>query len=311
MPTITNAEPHCRRTRFASSTWALSARPLSCSSFSRDGVVDMRRTIHHSSRAQWQSAAQPVGMGLARQVSRRRRAHGPRADGRRAAAGRRARAARAAERRAERRSRRASRFPMRSPTSRRRRRAIAPHARAAARSSISSPGSPATTPARPISSRARAMPPRSRACSPCATRAAGRSCRSAAARRSSAASTRPRARRRPRGRVSLDLGALAGVHEVDATSRLARIGAGTLGPRARGRARAARPHAAPLPAVVRVLDARRLARDARRRSLRDRPDAHRRSLPRVTLVTPARHARDALPHVASVPPGAISVTAWQ
>ncbi len=31
--------------------------------------------------------------------------------------------------------------------------------------------------------------------------------------------------------VSLDLGALAGVHEVDATSRLARIGGGTLGPR--------------------------------------------------------------------------------
>ncbi|MCX5740976.1 MAG: FAD-binding oxidoreductase, partial [Proteobacteria bacterium] len=31
--------------------------------------------------------------------------------------------------------------------------------------------------------------------------------------------------------VSLDLGALAGVHEVDSTSRLARIGAGTLGPR--------------------------------------------------------------------------------
>jgi alkyldihydroxyacetonephosphate synthase len=31
--------------------------------------------------------------------------------------------------------------------------------------------------------------------------------------------------------VSLDLGGLAGVHEVDATSRLARIGGGTLGPR--------------------------------------------------------------------------------
>jgi alkyldihydroxyacetonephosphate synthase len=31
--------------------------------------------------------------------------------------------------------------------------------------------------------------------------------------------------------VSLDLGALTGVHEVDATSRLARIGGGTLGPR--------------------------------------------------------------------------------
>lgn len=30
--------------------------------------------------------------------------------------------------------------------------------------------------------------------------------------------------------ISLDLGALAGVHEVDSTSRLARIGAGTLGP---------------------------------------------------------------------------------
>jgi alkyldihydroxyacetonephosphate synthase len=30
--------------------------------------------------------------------------------------------------------------------------------------------------------------------------------------------------------VSLDLAALTGVHEVDATSRLARIGAGTLGP---------------------------------------------------------------------------------
>ena len=32
------------------------------------------------------------------------------------------------------------------------------------------------------------------------------------------------------GVVSLDLGALAGVHEIDATSRLARIGAGTFGP---------------------------------------------------------------------------------
>src|SRR5262249_23093044 len=33
------------------------------------------------------------------------------------------------------------------------------------------------------------------------------------------------------GVVALDLGALTGVHELDATSRLARIGAGTLGPR--------------------------------------------------------------------------------
>ncbi|HEY5950470.1 MAG TPA: FAD-dependent oxidoreductase, partial [Kofleriaceae bacterium] len=36
--------------------------------------------------------------------------------------------------------------------------------------------------------------------------------------------------RRDRPVVTLDLGALTGVHEVDATSRLARIGGGTLGP---------------------------------------------------------------------------------
>ena len=46
--------------------------------------------------------------------------------------------------------------------------------------------------------------------------------------------------------------------------------------RARGAAPAARPDAAPLPAVVRVLDARRLDRDALGRALRDALHAHRR-----------------------------------
>ena len=46
-------------------------------------------------------------------------------------------------------------------------------------------------------------------------------------------------------------------------------------PAAGGAARRARPDAAPLPAVVRVLDARRLDRHARRRALRDAVDAHR------------------------------------
>ena len=66
-------------------------------------------------------------------------------------------------------------------------------------------------------------------------------------------------------------------------------------PRARGAAAAARPHAAPLPAVLRVLDARRLDRDARGRPLRDAPHAHRR-LRRVDADGhAARRARDAAP----------------
>ena len=51
---------------------------------------------------------------------------------------------------------------------------------------------------------------------------------------------------------------------------------GATGPGARGPAARARPHAAPLPAVVRVLDARRLDRHPRRRPLRHAPHAHRR-----------------------------------
>ena len=73
--------------------------------------------------------------------------------------------------------------------------------------------------------------------------------------------TRPaRARRRARGRRCLARGAGPGGRERSV---------------ARGAARRARADAAPLSAVVRVRDARRLDRDARGRSLRDRAHAHR------------------------------------
>ena len=66
-------------------------------------------------------------------------------------------------------------------------------------------------------------------------------------------------------------------------------------PRARGPAPPARAHAAPLPAVVRVLDARRLDRDALGRPLRDALHAHRR-LRRVAARRDARRRRrDAAP----------------
>ena len=77
------------------------------------------------------------------------------------------------------------------------------------------------------------------------------------------------------GAISIDLGALDGVLEVDQVSRSARIQARRARARARGAARRARADAAPLPAVVRVLHARRLDRNPRRRPLRDRLDAHR------------------------------------
>ena len=67
-------------------------------------------------------------------------------------------------------------------------------------------------------------------------------------------------------------------------------GAGALGPRLEEQLAPARPDAAPLPAVVRVLDARRLDRDALRRPLRDALHAHR----RLRRVDPRGHARRAL-----------------
>ena len=87
-----------------------------------------------------------------------------------------------------------------------------------------------------------------------------------------------------------------GARSATATPGAVTIDLGTARPRARGRPRLARgadpgrrdrarprgpaararPHAAPLPAVVPALDARRLDRHARRRSLRDALHAHRR-----------------------------------
>ena len=115
----------------------------------------------------------------------------------------------------------------------------------------------------------------SAASSSCAPSAGSRRSRSAAGPASSAASS-PGSAAATAGAVSLDLGGLSG-HRRDRRG----LGRGAdpgrhARPRARGRPPAARPHPAPLPAVVRVLDARRLDRDPRRRPLRDRADAHRR-----------------------------------
>ena len=76
--------------------------------------------------------------------------------------------------------------------------------------------------------------------------------------------------------VSVDLRRLDRVLEVD--DGLARRPHPGGSPRAgaRGPAAGARPDAAPLPAVVRVLHLRRLGRDPRRRPLRDPPHPHRR-----------------------------------
>ncbi len=71
------------------------------------------------------------------------------------------------------------------------------------------------------------------------------------------------------GAITLDLRALDRVREVDAVSRAALIDGGASGPALERELGRARPDAALLPAVVRVLDARRLDRDARRRALRD------------------------------------------
>ena len=89
-----------------------------------------------------------------------------------------------------------------------------------------------------------------------------------------------------RGAVSIDLRALDQVLEVDRDVARGAHPGRRLRPRARGPAAPARPDAAPLPAVVRVLDARRLARDPLRRPLRDAAHAHR----RLRRVDPRGHA---------------------
>ena len=88
------------------------------------------------------------------------------------------------------------------------------------------------------------------------------------------------------GAVSVDLKRLDRVLEVDAVSRAALIEAGATGPSLEDQLRDARPHAAPLPAVLRVLHAGRLDRHPRRRPLRHAAHPHRR--PR--RVGPRHHA---------------------
>ena len=105
---------------------------------------------------------------------------------------------------------------------------------------------------------------------------APRRSRSAAAPASSAGSSRGVGDDYNGGRSAIDMRRMDRVLEVDAVSRAARIQAGAHGPGAGGPAARARPDAAPLPAVVRVLDARRLDRDPRGRALRDPLHPHRR-----------------------------------
>ena len=77
------------------------------------------------------------------------------------------------------------------------------------------------------------------------------------------------------GAVSIDLGELDRVLEVDEVSSAALIEAGATGPGLEEPVACARPVPAPLPAVVRVLHPRRLDRDPGRRAFRDPVDAHR------------------------------------
>ena len=78
-----------------------------------------------------------------------------------------------------------------------------------------------------------------------------------------------------RGAVSVDLRNLDGVLEVDRTSLAARIAAWHARSGAGSPAEAARAHVAAFPAVIRVVDAGRLDRDALRRPLRDAAHPYR------------------------------------
>ncbi len=105
----------------------------------------------------------------------------------------------------------------------------APRTRSASPTWTSCAASAATSSTRPTSSRARARSASSRRCSSGARPSASRRSPSAAAPRSSAASP-PTSAAGYNGAVSLDLGALDRVLEVDEVSRAARIQAGALGP---------------------------------------------------------------------------------
>ena len=144
----------------------------------------------------------------------------------------------------------------------------------ASRTATSCAARAATSRPRPTSSPSRATRPTSRRCSTGAASAASRRSRTAAARASSAASRRASATAMRARSRSTSAGSRACSRSTAPRARRASRRASR--PRARGRAAPARPHAAPLPAVVRVLDARRLARDALGRPLRDALHPHRR-----------------------------------
>ena len=178
---------------------------------------------------------------------------------------------RAARRRASRRRRRWRRICSRDAARPRRAhlRQVVPRRRARA--------SRATSPTRPTSSRF----PRDEA----RRRRAARLVQPTRARRRDPVRRRLERRRRRRARRAATPTAarcrstsarLDRVLEIDRTSRAARIQAGVLGPALEDQLRPHGLHAAPLPAVVRVLDARRLDRDALGRPLRDAVHAHRR-----------------------------------
>ena len=171
----------------------------------------------------------------------------------------------------------AARRPSRPPSPRgaRRRRPTAPGTPTASRTGTSCAPSTATCPTRPTSSPSRRPRPTS---SPCSTGAAsaGVAAIPYGGGSSVVGGVECAVGDGFAGVVSIDLGALDRVLEVD--SRLAGRPDPGRRPRpgARGPAPPARLHAAPLPAVVRAVDARRLAGHPLRRPLRQRVHAHRR-----------------------------------
>ncbi len=139
----------------------------------------------------------------------------------------------------------------------------------------------------------RAARRRSRALIDWAGGAGRRSFRSAADRAWSAASSRASTRARYKAAITIDLRDMGRVLEVDRTSRAARIEGGAFGPALEAALQAARPHAAPFPAELRVFDPGRLDRDALGRAFRDALHAYRRSRRMPARGDAAGRARDA------------------
>ena len=98
------------------------------------------------------------------------------------------------------------------------------------------------------------------------------------------------AARRPPGASRIDLQHLGQVLEIDATSQAARIQGGTYGPALESQLKPQRPHAAALPAVLRVLHAGRLDRHPLRRPLRHALHPYRRFRRKPARGDAGRHA---------------------